>query len=350
MGTLSNKDLKEVLALTGRLHTCHDPAELRRLIVCGVHQLIGADRVTFEHFAPTVPALWAVAEPDKDYEPWMWEAFLAHIDEHPAIAHYRATGDLTALKISDFVAVREWHSTHLYQELYRPLGIEDQMGVCLAPPDREFYSVVLARSARSFTSRDRDRLNLLRGHIALAHDNARAFDRLARLNRQQEKAAGLVSQSAIMFDRRGHLLNFPARARKWLRAYCPDSRHEGTLPQPVDDWIRSSLTTHGSAVSEPLVLERKGRRLILRLRLGQPGPTIIAEEQSAPDAATLRALGLSPRQCRVLQEVEQGKTNAEIAAALFISPLTVRTHLANIFEILGVNNRTAAVAKMRRLL
>ncbi len=40
-------------------------------------------------------------------------------------------------------------------------------------------------------------------------------------------------------------------------------------------------------------------------------------------------------------------SNADIAAALWISPLTVRKHLENIYAKLGVPNRAAAVAHLR---
>lgn len=60
--------------------------------------------------------------------------------------------------------------------------------------------------------------------------------------------------------------------------------------------------------------------------------------------------GLTPREAEVLGWVARGKTNAEIAAALFISPHTVRKHLENLFEKLGVRTRTAAAAHARAAL
>ena len=57
--------------------------------------------------------------------------------------------------------------------------------------------------------------------------------------------------------------------------------------------------------------------------------------------------GLTPREAEVLGWVARGKVNAEIAAALFISPHTVRKHLENLFEKLDVRTRTAAAAHAR---
>lgn len=56
---------------------------------------------------------------------------------------------------------------------------------------------------------------------------------------------------------------------------------------------------------------------------------------------------LTRREAEVIELVAQGLTNGEIAARLVISRTTVRTHLENIFEKLGVQTRTAAVARLR---
>ncbi len=56
---------------------------------------------------------------------------------------------------------------------------------------------------------------------------------------------------------------------------------------------------------------------------------------------------LSQRELEVLQLVAQGAANAEIAEHLFIALNTVKRHISNIFEKLGVSNRTQAVAQAR---
>jgi DNA-binding CsgD family transcriptional regulator len=54
---------------------------------------------------------------------------------------------------------------------------------------------------------------------------------------------------------------------------------------------------------------------------------------------------LTPRELEVVRLVAVGLTNREIADRLVVSNATVRTHLENVFEKLGVHTRTAAVAR-----
>jgi transcriptional regulator EpsA len=54
---------------------------------------------------------------------------------------------------------------------------------------------------------------------------------------------------------------------------------------------------------------------------------------------------LSAREQEILDWLCQGKTNIDIAAALDISPFTVKNHVQRIFKKIGVNNRTQAAAK-----
>jgi DNA-binding NarL/FixJ family response regulator len=56
------------------------------------------------------------------------------------------------------------------------------------------------------------------------------------------------------------------------------------------------------------------------------------------------ALGLSPREVEVLKLIAAGKTNPQIAEALFISRRTARAHVSNLFVKLHVSHRGEAAA------
>lgn len=56
---------------------------------------------------------------------------------------------------------------------------------------------------------------------------------------------------------------------------------------------------------------------------------------------------LSARELEVLTILATGKTSKEIARELYLSEPTIKTHLANIFRKLEVNNRVAAIAIAR---
>lgn len=61
------------------------------------------------------------------------------------------------------------------------------------------------------------------------------------------------------------------------------------------------------------------------------------------------ALGISPRELTILNELAAGRSNKEIAARLSVSPNTVKTHVASLYETLGAKRRTDAVNKAREL-
>ena len=63
----------------------------------------------------------------------------------------------------------------------------------------------------------------------------------------------------------------------------------------------------------------------------------------------LETLGISPRELAVLQELAAGLANKEIAARLAVSPNTVKTHTARLFEKLGAKRRTDAINRAREL-
>jgi DNA-binding NarL/FixJ family response regulator len=72
------------------------------------------------------------------------------------------------------------------------------------------------------------------------------------------------------------------------------------------------------------------------------GPRPAASAAAEPDPGA--ALGLTPREREVLRLVAAGRSDREIAAALFVSPRTATTHVTNILAKLAAANRTEATA------
>ena len=65
--------------------------------------------------------------------------------------------------------------------------------------------------------------------------------------------------------------------------------------------------------------------------------------------AAIRSLGLTERECEILGRLASGQSTKELARTFAISPNTVKTHLARVFEKLEVQNRMQAVEKARWL-
>jgi DNA-binding CsgD family transcriptional regulator len=153
------------------------------------------------------------------------------------------TGDLrSVIKTTDFYSARQWHSTAMYTDLARPLGLEHSLMTCIPAalprtvgPGR-YVGLALCRGpGLDFTERDRAVLTLLAAHLDHAYLEA---------------------------ERRRH----------------PATR-------------------------------------------------------------------LTARQTGLLHLVAAGHTNTQIARRMGISEGTVRTHLENIYQRLGVSSRTAAVTR-----
>jgi LuxR family maltose regulon positive regulatory protein len=75
----------------------------------------------------------------------------------------------------------------------------------------------------------------------------------------------------------------------------------------------------------------------------------LAQEARALGASERLAEPLSERELEVLALIAAGESNREIAARLFISISTVKTHLNNLYRKLGAANRTQAVTRARDL-
>jgi len=82
------------------------------------------------------------------------------------------------------------------------------------------------------------------------------------------------------------------------------------------------------------------------------GARLVQREPARPFEANTRAvesLGISAREFEVLTLLAAGQSNKQIASRLEVSPNTVKTHVAKLFEKLAVRRRTEAILRAREL-
>lgn len=118
-----------------------------------------------------------------------------------------------------------------------------------------------------------------------------------------------------------------------LRAGASGFLLKDAKPEELIAAIRN--VAHGDATISPRVTRRM---------LEMFAPMLPGEEESDAQETDLSLLNsLTERETEVLKLIAEGYTNQEIAERLFISMTTVKTHVGNILEKIGAQNRVQAV-------
>lgn len=337
MAALSGADLKAALDFVAEAHEFESIDEFRIGIQPGLLRLVPADLAGYNEVEPGGTALvftHPVQVPDSIN---LELPRLAH--EHPLIVA-QANGDPCTHKISDFLSQRQFHALELYSELYKLIDAEDQIAFGLPGPT--VIGIALNRASRSFSERDRELLDVLRPHLAQAH--RRVLERERAMAAMAALESGLASRGAaiVVVDRGGSISFTSGRAPELLAAYLP-GRAGAMLPELLAEWLERR--PEGAVPLE--VGTERGTLTIAAERHRDGGWLLTLDEDPLPTPERLRGLGLTRRQAEILSLLVAGAGVAEIATDLYLSPATVRKHLENVYERLGVHTRAEAIARAR---
>ncbi len=262
MNHLTRHDYASALQLLARVEAQSDNAEdFARAVVLALHDCVAAELTTLSVCDLASGHRQVLGLPGTRLGATEIACFDRHFFEHPLVRYQGLEGGALTRRISDLVSRHDFLRSALYADYYRRIGLEYVIAMPLFHGPQMLVSVVLNRRGRDFDERDRERLELLRPHLAFLYRHARQ-----------------------------------------LAAALP-----GTAPSPPP----------------PLPLPLPG--------LLPPEPCSFS--------------GLTLREGQVMHWLGFGKTDAEIAALLSISPRTVQKHLEHVYVKLGVETRTAAVMR-----
>ena len=275
------------------------------------------------------------------------QVFERHMHEHPFLEHWAPDqANVKAATLSDLVSQPSWRNTALYNEVYRPFRIEHMLGVAVRVSRPYKMHVVAMRETLDFDDRDRRVLDLLAPHIEAAYRYAESVSDLKGQLVTLLHGLETDGRAAILLGPDRRIRQMSVRAQDLLITYFRWTERSA-LPAPVDDWLRrQELTADASIVPlRPLVVERDGRRLTIQLLRDRGGPFLLLSERKLRIApADIASLGLSPRETEVLAWLAHGKSNAEIAGILGLSPATIKHCLERVYCKLDVGTRAAATA------
>ena len=125
-----------------------------------------------------------------------------------------------------------------------------------------------------------------------------------------------------------------------IRGRDPNARVIVLTTYDTDDEISRALKAGAKAY---VLKDIAADDLVNCIRNVLAGKTYIAPAAAAKLAEGVTRVQLTPREMATLKLLADGKANKEIANELDISERTVKTHLAHLFEKLGVTSRTEAI-------
>ena len=273
--------------------------------------------------------------------------------------------------LDDDMTPEALEQSRFYHEIMVPADIRHMAGLLFWENQHFFAHIGLARSAARgpFTPAERESIRMIHPHFAAALTRVKALDRLKFVSSLLAESLEHPSDGLVLLDfrqnvvfhnsaadqacrmwrggpeaaarnrRRGEVFRLPddlqAAAARLIQRFLDTSRRGAGDGPIVEHPTHPGLP--GLAARMQVILPRNhAASPHLRIELSR----IIAEQEAAP------VFKLSDAEHRVALLVARGLRNEEVAAQLSLSVNTVRAHLRQVFEKLGIRHRGQLAAKL----
>jgi DNA-binding CsgD family transcriptional regulator len=339
--TLAERDASALLAFVSELRDLDDPFPFPPRLLQRLGDLIAADEVGYSEFdllrRDGILGVCYNADGEEGFARRQGETSSKTKDEnwwrlrqtHPVLSYRSRTGDWTsARKVSDFVTLREFRRTPIYDAFYRRTldrwWVDYWLDVGLAPEAARTRDFIFTRHDRpDFDERDRLVATLLQPHLAKRAEEAEAALRTTEALSAIEDGAIEEARRVVLCSASGVIEFGSASSRTLLKRYL--ALDNGRVPKSV--LARRELT-----------LRSGNRSLSVRTARAENFHLLMLDE------CDLRIQRLTARERQVLEQAGLGKANDAIALELGIARATVAKHLEHVYRKLGVQNRVSAAA------
>jgi DNA-binding CsgD family transcriptional regulator len=333
---LSERDASATLAFVSELKELDEPLPFPPRLLAGMGKLIPSDTVAYSELNPVtresiLKVTWRYGGGGDEIT---WEKSTTSDlwwrlrPTHPVCGYRSTSGDWTTVhKVSDFVTLREFRRTPIYDAFYR--GVLDHwldFGLAAAPTKTRVF-LFERRNRPDFDERDRLVADLLQPHLTARAEAAETALRGAAALTALEEGASADASGVVLCGPEGVIEFASPSSRAVLERYL--GLENGRVPPAV-------------LGRRKLQLAHADRRLDLRIAQTGSLRVLMLDERDT------RIEKLTRRERQILEHVALGKENDEIALELGLASATVGKHLEHVYQKLGVPNRTAAAARLDR--
>jgi DNA-binding CsgD family transcriptional regulator len=330
---LSERDASATLAFVSELKDFDEPLPFPPRLLMGLHKLVPSDAVSYSELNPVQRGgmVYRYHEAEGEDEVTWGSEESAELDlwwrlrdTHPLCGYRTASGDWTTpRKVSDFVTLREFRRTPIYDAFYRG-AVDHWLDVGLAAEPTRTRVFIFVRCKRpDFDECDRLVAGLLQPHLAARAEAAENALRAAAALAAVEEGASDEARRVVLCSGKGVIEFASPSSRALLELYL--GIENGRLPAAV-------------LGRRELLLAHADRRLHVRIVRAGSLHILMLDERN------VQIEKLTARERQILEHVALGKENDEIALELGIASATVAKHLENVYRKLAVPNRTAAAA------
>ncbi len=268
---------------------------------------------------------------------------------------------------SDVTQYSKFIRTEYYNDFLAPQPIHFGMFLYLQSPSKLLGRISIFRPKRytNFSKRDVMIAKLVAPHVSFALENAEMYERLKEqrdlfriidqcffygililnerikpifINQKTMEFIGSLKDKAIPLS---NLLFPPMEVQKDCLELVEAHKRGEVIPLPKKRVVSFSPQHHFSFRSQ-----------VIHQNLGIKSQTLLMVSieklnwMKTDEKALQETYQLTGREIEIVTCVGEGLKNAEIADRLFISEVTVKKHIQNIFEKMEINNRTSLIQKV----
>lgn len=230
---LDHASLQRLLTALEVLNSDHDPATLADRVIKAAGMIVDGDWLTFDLFSGGRRYENTAWSNDPGLlTPEVFEPFARYLHQHPLVGRALANPDGQALKITDVVSQQRFESTDLYNEFYRKMGANRQMGLALVSEGSLTMTCAFSRNGRDYTDAEKAIASFAAPHFINAIRNGFAFRRINTA--LKAGGTGVIAMSGSW-----KTTFISEHAAELLATYCPPP-YAGAevLSERLTDWMR----------------------------------------------------------------------------------------------------------------